>query len=181
MKKTFSLSLFLATLLVAISITPAKSQSSPPAKVSYHDVIGDNPDAEADIKLVTDYVNNLVNGDVDNAISVLTPGYKGYGPGPGDSTNVQQTADSWKKGNADQKNRKVGFVAETFNVKGGDLAGHWVSTWGNYSFTENGKDISFPYQYTAHVINGKIDQDRIYYDQLYILKTLGYTVTPPAK
>jgi ketosteroid isomerase-like protein len=181
MKKTFSLSLLLATLLVGIGITSAKAQSNNSAQMSYRDAIGDNPDAEADIKLVTDYINNLVNGDVDKATSMLGANYKGYGPGPDDSTNVQQTADTWKKSNEDQKDRKVSFVAETFNVKSGDLSGHWVSTWGNYHFTQNGKDVSFPYQYTAHVVNGKIDQDRIYYDQLYILKTLGYTVTPPAK
>jgi ketosteroid isomerase-like protein len=179
MKQRFSRSLLMATLLLAISITSAKAQTPASKQISYSDAIGDNPDAEADIKLVSDYVNNLVNGDVDKATSVLAANYKGYGPGPNDSTNVEQTAEGWKKGNANQTNRKVGFVPETFNVKAGDLAGHWVATWGSYSFTENGKDVSFPFQYTAHVKDGKIDQDRIYYDQLYILKTLGYTVTPP--
>ena len=64
-------------------------------------------------------------------------------------------------------------------MKTGDLKGNWVSLWGDYSFTQNGKDLKFPFQYTARVTKGKIDIDRIYYDRLYILQTLGYKVTPP--
>ena len=133
------------------------------------------------ITLVSDYVNKLVAGDVDKAISMLASNFKGYGPGPGDSSTVQMVADGWKHGDSVQLNRKDDFVSATFNVKSGDLAGHWVEMWGTYSFTENGKDVKFPYQYSAHVKNGKIDRDYIYYDQLYIVKALGYTVTPPAK
>ena len=51
--------------------------------------------------------------------------------------------------------------------------------WGTYSFTQNGKNISFPFQYTAKVANGRIVGDAIYYDNKYILETLGYKITPP--
>jgi ketosteroid isomerase-like protein len=56
-----------------------------------------------------------------------------------------------------------------------------VSTWGTYSFTENGKDVKVPFQFTARVKNGKINRSVVYYDQLAIMKTLGFTVTPPTK
>jgi hypothetical protein len=182
MKKLVTSNFLLSILVLAISITAAKAQKTPPTKaMHYADFVTANPNADADVKLVTDYVNNLIGGNIDKAMASVTSGYWGYGPGPGDSTNVQQTTDTWKQNYTTQQNRKVEFVAETFNVKMGDQAGHWVSTWGTYSFTENGKDVKFPYQYTAHVKNGKIDKDVIYYDQLYILKTLGYTVTPPGK
>jgi hypothetical protein len=130
---------------------------------------------------VSDYVHNLVSGDIDKATAVLASGFKGYGPSLNDSGDIQSVAAGWRHSDSVQQNRKVEFVSATFNVKSGDLAGHWVEMWGTYSFTEKGKDVKFPYQYSAHVKNGKIDMDYIYYDVLYILKALGYTVTPPSQ
>jgi len=66
-------------------------------------------------------------------------------------------------------------------VLSGNLKGEWVSVWGTYSFAQDGKNLSFPFQYTARVTDGKIDTDRVYYDRLYIFQTLGYKVTPPEK
>ena len=181
MKKTITNGFLLAILMLAIGFTSAKAQSPTAKQPRYKDIVGENPDAEADIKLVSDYVNKLVAGDVDKATSMLASNFIGYGPGPADSGNVQKVAEGWKYSDSVQQNRKVDFVAQTFNVKSGDLAGHWVAMWCTYSFTQNGKDVKFPYQYTARVKNGKINRDNIYYDQLYILKALGYTVTPPGK
>ena len=164
----------MVAMMMALCVTTVSAQS-------YNDMIGNNPNAEADIKIVSDYLTTLIdNGDVDKAASMLTTNFMGYGPGPQDSANLQITIDIWKKNVAVQENRKVNFVAETFNVKSGVLAGNWVSVWGNYSCSQNGKDLKFPFQYTAHVSNGKIDQDRVYYDQLYIIKALGYSITPPS-
>jgi ketosteroid isomerase-like protein len=181
MKKTISKGILLAILWLSIGFTSAKAQSATAKQFHYQDYVGENPDADADISLVSDYLKKLVGGDVDKATSMLATGFTGYGPGPGDSSNVHQVTEGWKHGDSVQLNRKNDFVAATFNVKSGDLAGHWVEVWGTYSFTENGKDVKFPYQYSAHVKNGKIDRDNIYYDQLYIVKALGFTVTPPAK
>lgn len=166
--------------MMVISVTSAKAQTAP-AQMQYADMVGENPSAEADIKVVSDYLNTLlVAGDVDKATSMLTSNFMDYGPGPEDSSDLQKTIDSWKENVTTQQNRKVDFVAETFNVKSGDQAGHWVATWGTYSFTQNGKDLKFPFQYTAHLTDGKIDKGVVYYDRLYIMQTLGYTVTPPS-
>lgn len=151
------------------------------AQSGYKDYVVENPDADADIKLVSDYVNMLIAGDVEKATSMLTSNYMAYGPGPADSANIQQTIDSWKENYARQTNRKIDFVPATFYVKSGEQEGHWVTTWGTYSFTQEGKDIKLPYQYTAHVKDGKIDKDVIYFDRLQILQTLGFTITPPSK
>ena len=178
MKKSITKGLLLAILLCPIALTTAHAQAKPP---TYRDMVGDNPNAEADIKLVTDYVHALAAGEIDKAMTMLAPDYKGRGPGPEDSADVQKTAASWKTNMTTQKDSKASFVAETFNVKSGENAGHWVATWGSYTFTQDGKTVSFPYQYTAHIKNGKIDRDAVYYDQSYIMKTLGFTITPPAK
>ena len=180
MKKTIKTGILMAALILAACVPSAKAQTSSSAP-SYSDMVGQNPDAEADIKVVSDYLNTLIiAGDVDKATSMLTSNFMGYGPGPEDSADLQKTIDTWKQNVTTQQNRKVGFVQETFNVKSGEQAGHWVSVWGSYSCTQNGKDLKFPFQYTAHVTNGKIDKDLVYYDQLYIVKALGYTVTPPS-
>ncbi len=180
MKKAITTGILMATLIVAACVPSAKRQSTS-SEVHYADMVGDNPDAEADIKVVSGYLNTLiVAGDVDKATSMLTSDFMDYGPGPEDSANLQKTIDTWKQNVTNQQNRKVDFVAETFNVKSGEQAGHWVSVWGSYSCTQNGKSLKFPFQYTAHVTNGKIDKDLVYYDQLYIVKALGYTVTAPS-
>lgn len=181
MKQPTTKGFSLAILILSIGFVSAKAQPTTTKTPVYKDFVGENPNADADIKLVSDYVHNLVAGEVDKATSMLASNYKGYGPGPGDSSTVQTVNAGWKQSDSLQLNRKDDFVTATFNVKSGDLAGHWVEMWGTYSFTENGKDVKFPYQYSAHLKDGKIDRDYLYYDRLYILTTLGYTLTPPAK
>lgn len=179
MKKTIKPGQLFTALLLTVLTTTTHAQSTPDAQPRYKDVVVENPNAEADMKVVGDYVNSLVSGDLDKAKPLTTANYKGYGPSPADSATNEQTMAGWQQSYKTQSNRKVAFVQQTFEVKAGDLQGHWVSVWGDYSCTENGKDIKFPFQYTAHVTNGKIDTDRIYYDRLYIMQTLGYKLTPP--
>jgi len=179
MKKTIQLSLIFAALLLTVLATTTQAQSTPSSNPRYKDVVVENPNAEADMKLVSDYVNSLVSGDTVKAKTLMASSYKGYGPSVADSANREQTISGWQQNYKKQSNRKVGFVTQTFRVKSGDLQGDWVSVWGDYSFTENGKDIKFPFQYTARVTKRKIDTDRIYYDRLYIFQALGFKVTPP--
>jgi len=81
--------------------------------------------------------------------------------------------------NKTRTNQKVSFLNTTFRVKTGRTQGDWVSLWGDYNFTEKGKDISLPFQFTARVTDGKIADSRIYYDRLYPLQIFGYKVTAP--
>jgi predicted SnoaL-like aldol condensation-catalyzing enzyme len=179
MKKTIKTNLFFVALLLTIVATTTQAQLSPSSQPRYKDMILENPDAEADIKVVSDFVNSVVSGDLDKAKSLLSANYKGHGPALTDSVTSEQTISAWKENYKMQSNRKVGFVAETFRVASGNLKGDWVAVWGDYSFTQGDKNLSFPFQYTARVANAKIDTDRIYYDRLSVLQTLGYTLTPP--
>ena len=179
MKKTTKPALLFAALFLFVSLNALKAQTSTP-QPGYGDMVVANPNAEKDIKLVSDYVNALTSGDLDKAKSLATDNYVGYGPAPTDSATIDQTISGWKENSTRQSNRTINFVPATFKVTSGDNQGEWVSLWGEYSFTENGKDVKFPFQYTAHVTDGKIDKDLIYYDRLYIMQTLGYTLTPPA-
>lgn len=179
MKSTIKAGLMLAVLLPAFAVTKTRAQS---ADKPYHqkDMVADNPTADADIKTVSNYTNWIVAGEIDKANSLLAGNFKGYGPGPADSANMEQATKQWQENYKMQSDRKVGFVAQTFYVKSGNLSGKWVSTWGEYTFTESGKTITLPYMCSYHITNGKIDMTRIYYDRLAIVTSLGYTLTAPA-
>ena len=179
MKKLIKSALLLASFATQVFVTIVHAQTAPATPPRYKDVVADNPNAEADMKVVGDFVNALTNADLDKAKSLLADKYKGYGPSPLDSSTAEQTLTGWKENYKVQMNRKVSFVTQTFKVLLGDLKGSWVSVWGDYSFTQGGKNVSFPFQYTARVTNGKIDTDRIYYDRMFVMQTLGFTVTPP--
>jgi ketosteroid isomerase-like protein len=181
MKKSIKVSLLIAAFLLTALSTRAQAQSVSTPQIRYKDRATENPNADADIKIVGDFLNSIVSGDLNKAKSLLTETFKGYGPSPADSSTAEETISSWKENYLTQSNRKVGFVTSTFQVLSGNLKGEWVSVWGNYSFTQDGKNLSFPFQYTARVTDGKIDTDIVYYDRLYILQTLGYKVTPPEK
>lgn len=148
-------------------------------ELNYKDNVVENPEAESDIKVVNDYVNALINNELAKAEKLLAEKYIGLGPSANDSITKQETINSWKESHKVRSNQKVSFVSQTFRVLQGDLKGDWVSQWGNYSFTQNGKNVKLPYQFTALISNGKIDRSSIYFDNLAVLLALGFEVTPP--
>ena len=170
MKKTSLFFLGLGILILSLINTNATAQSGTP---KYKEVLGENPNADADVKAVTDYLNAVVAGDISKVKNVLSPDFKGYGPGPLDSVDAAKEVASWEQAYKDQQNRKFNFVCQTFRVLQGDLKGTWVSVWGDYSFSMNGKTATFPVQLTAKVNKGKIEVIRTYYDRLYIMETMG--------
>lgn len=172
--KTFSLVIMVAILSLFFStISMSQTQSA------YKDVVVQNPNAEADMKLVGDYVRSLVSGDLDKAKSLMDPSYIGRGPSRIDSANVEKTITNWQANYKTQTDRKVTFVTNTHKVLSGGYKGVWVSLWGNYTFTQAGKTISLPFQLTAKVEDGKILSSIIYFDNLYVATELGFKLTPP--
>lgn len=180
MKQPITATLFSAALLGAAAHLPAQAQTKPAPQPRYAQQVSDNPTAEADIQTVGTYMNLLVAGNTDKASQLVADTYRGYGPGVADSVNRDQTIAGWQQNYKTQLNRKLRLEGQTtFRVKTGPLQGNWVASWGQYSFTQNGKTIRLPIQYTAHLTKGKIDLDRIYYDNLSVVRALGYKVTPP--
>ena len=169
---------FLSTLAIVIALfsvtTPCQAQTP-----AYKDNIIQNPNAEADIKVVGDYVKALVSGDLDKAKSLLAPNFMGRGPSSLDSANTEKTMTNWQANYKVQSDRKVGFVTQSHKVLSGNYKGTWVSLWGTYTFTQMEKTISIPFQYTAKVADGKIVRDTIYFDNLSVVRQLGYKLTPP--
>ena len=178
--KTKTLVLFSMMFLFLISLSvKSQSQSAQSSQMRYKDRAAENPNADADIKVVENFLNSLISGDLDKAKSQLASNFKGYGPAPADSVNAMQTINNWKENYTKQSDRKVDFVTNSLRVLTGIHKGDWVLVWGTYSFTQNSKSIALPFQYTARVVNGKIDTDITYYDRLYVMETLGYKLTPP--
>jgi ketosteroid isomerase-like protein len=176
--KTFVLTSMMFLFLILLSVT-SQAQSAKTSQMHYKDRAAENPNADADIKIVENFLNSLISGDLDKAKSQLASNYIGYGPTPADSVNAEQTISNWKENYTMQMNRKLDFATNSLRVLTGIHKGDWVLVWGTYSFTQNSKDVSFPFQYTARVSNGKIEADITYYDRLYIMETLGYKLTPP--
>lgn len=171
-------SFFLSSMVAIFSLffsTIIMSQTQPANK----DVVVQNPNAEADMKLVGDYVRSLVSGDLDKAKSLMDPNYIGRGPSRIDSANVEKTLSNWRANYKTQTDRKVTFVTNTHKVLSGGFKGVWVSLWGNYTFTQAGKTITFPFQLTSKVADEKIMSSIIYFDNLYVATQLGFKLTPP--
>ena len=179
MKKIIKLSLLLTALLIFTLTLNVQAQTTPADQSTYKDWIAENPNADADIKIVRDYLNAIAEGDLDKVANLLADEYKGYGPSPVDSTTKELTITRWKENYTTQKNRKIGFVNVTYRVLKGFHKGDHVTVWGTYSFSINDKNIDLPFQFTAKVSNGKLVSSMIYFDNWHIYKTLGYTLTPP--
>ncbi|WP_452221952.1 hypothetical protein [Lacinutrix salivirga] len=167
------------TLLLLCLIIGSQFTFSQEKAPSYKDIVGENPKADTDIKVVSDYVNALVGNDMSKAEKLLSDIYIGYGPALNDSITKKETIKSWTEIHQVRSNEKVNFVSATIRVKQGEYKGDWVYQWGTYSFTQNGKDIQMPYQLTVFVNNGKIEKSTIYYDDLSVAKALGYQLVPP--
>lgn len=168
-------------MAVSAANLTAQAQTKPAAPARYTDLIGDNPTTEADIQTVTDYLNFLIAGNTDKARLLLADTYRGYGPAATDSATRDQEMALWQQRYKMQLNRKLRLEGQTaFRVKSGRLQGNWVATWGVYTYTQGGKTIQAPCQLTAHVTKGKIDLDRVYFDNLSIAQALGYKLTPSA-
>ena len=85
MKMIVKLSLHFASLFLIVFAMSTQAQF--PSQLRYKDVVGENPNAEADIKVVSDYINSLVSGNLDKAITYLADSFKGFGPSASDSAN----------------------------------------------------------------------------------------------
>ncbi|MEO9022149.1 MAG: hypothetical protein ABI237_07285 [Ginsengibacter sp.] len=145
MKKTIKRSMLLASLLLTVFTTTIQAQSQKASKPHYKDMVMENPNAEADIQVVSDFVNSLVSGNIATAKAKLAKNYMGYGPSSADSATGDQTIKTWEQDYKTQSNRKVDFVAESFRVKSGALKGNCVSLWGDSVLHKMVKTSNFLY------------------------------------
>ena len=169
------------TLLVACLLTYAASAQTQKAP-RQSDVVTFGPNADRDIALVTQYAKDITAGNTEQARRQLAANYRSYGPGAHDSANAEQWLAMWSERYKMQQDRKMTVHASlSTQVKEGPLKGDWVMLWFDYSAlsVKEGKTITVPVQLTVKVDNGKVVQERIYYDGLSPLISLGWTAAPP--
>lgn len=185
MKKVNGSFLFFAALLITIFGTSGCDQTTTnlvdtetvkDTVLKYKDFIGENPNAEADMKVVSDFVNACVNEDTIKAKSLLDANYLGFGPSINDSATALEEINAWKENYKIHSARKVSFITQTYRVLVGDRKGDWVSLMGDYSCTLNEKKMKMPFQLTARLLDGKIVGAITYWDKKYLSETLGYNL-----
>lgn len=185
MKKVTGSILFFAALLITIFGTSGCDQTTTnvldtetvkDTVLKYKDFIGENPNAEADMKVVSDFVNACVNEDTIKAKSLLDANYLGFGPSINDSATALEEINAWKENYKIHSARKVSFITQTYRVLVGDRKGDWVSLMGDYSCTLNEKKMKMPFQLTARLLDGKIVGAITYWDKKYLSETLGYNL-----
>ncbi|MBV1923489.1 MAG: nuclear transport factor 2 family protein [Flavobacteriaceae bacterium] len=183
MKKINSLSIFV-TLACVICLTTfsckdAETKEEAPAveeKARAYDI---SSNEDANIKLVSEFIDALITNKQDKVRSLVTDDFMDYGPSQKDSMNIDQLTYAWTAIDSLRSNQDAGvFVATALVVNEGDLAGEWVNVWGTYTAKENssGYEYSAPWHRVFKVNDDKISFSRAWFDNLAISLDLGTVV-----
>jgi hypothetical protein len=157
-------------VLVIAAFTPALQAQTQP---QYKDLVAESPSTDADIKVVIDYFNALLVGDLATVKSLMAENYMSYGPNITDSRDAQKELLAWAENYKTQTNRKIEFVSLYFKVEPGDYSANWVNLSGIYSCDIDGINMAIPVQITSLVENGKINKQLIYFDNLELVQDSG--------
>lgn len=181
MKKTI---LQLSSLLLLFIFASESLHAQEDHVSNLNDKFAFNPNADRDVNMVTDFMQAfLVDKDFDKARQYFKPDAIDYGPGYGDSANVDQMIQMQQKLDSTVTDWNIQyFVKFSVSVKEGDQQGDWVLLWGNVSSTnKSGKTITVPFNSVFKIEDEKIAMEVDYYDNMSIVKQLGYTITPPTE
>ena len=159
---------------LALAVVLCIGQITIAQEMNFNEVVTQNPTAEEDLKVVADYLDALVNNNLDKAKGLLADDFSGSGPSDGDTETKEEVIENWTQIHKLRTNQNNDYVVNTWRVLSGEYEGDWVSIWGTYSYTENDTDIKLPYHLTAKVEDGKIQNSIIYYNSLAVAKKMGY-------
>jgi ketosteroid isomerase-like protein len=163
-------------ILLGLLLLPMLAQSQPPAAR-----LQPNSNAEADIRLVTTYLNHLAKGHIEAAGQLLAADFKSIGPGYSDTSDRDQILQSCAYNQrlfADQQY----VIQDSSSVVcvSGDDQGVWVYHQGVWNArdnrTENLWPLSKPFHNLARVKDGKIVENRITFVNDQIFYDLGFLV-----
>lgn len=169
----------LKTLSIALILFIGQVTSA--QESSFNDRVTQNPNADKDLQVVSDYLDAIVNNKLEKAKSLLADNFVLNGPSDGDTETKAEVISNWEETHKVRTNQENEFVVNTWRVLEGEYLGDWVSVWGTYSFTENSQDIKLPYHLTAKVADGKIQNAIIYYNNLAVARKMGYELTQTQK
>jgi len=135
-------------------------------------------------EIAQNYVQNLKDGNLSDMDKLLHQDAMIYGLGGGlDSLNVAQHKEYYSTALAAYKYKVERDLYLPVKVTNNWNEGEWVLTWGTNYITDKqtGKLSTVPYHIAFLVAEGKITGIFYYYDSLNVIKSLGYSVTPPAE
>ena len=146
----------------------------------------DFENAEANVAVVSNYVNAVQNEDLETMIAQLADDAKIYGlsGGPTNVMNPSQLSDYYKESFATSTHSiDANTSYAPIKVTGGINEGEWVMVWttDTISSKETGQEIAIPAQVTCVVEDSKITMMAHYYDQLNVMTSMGYTLQPPTE
>jgi hypothetical protein len=185
MKHMKNLTRFGVLLLIISTIFYAcqpKTELVPsPVEVAPYEV---SPDAEANLKIVHEYMDALLTNDQEKLNSLVGEGFMSYGPARKDSSNIEEIASVWAGIAKLRSNQDLGVSAMTaLRVNEGLFVGDWVHLWGNYTATLNDGDYTFdvPWHSAYFIKDNKIVLTRTWYDSLAIALDLGAVTSVEVK
>ncbi|HEV7348974.1 nuclear transport factor 2 family protein [Telluribacter sp.] len=147
----------------------------------HNDLVGLSPNADKNVQLLDSYLDDLMLGNFNRAESYLSPDYAEFGPGAGESMNVQQLTESWERAAHNRTEQNISNRSTiSLKAKAGPEPGDWVMSRGIYNWRERkgGPLMSVPFQVTALVDKGKLKNAYLYYDRPSAQDRLGYSVLP---
>lgn len=139
------------------------------------------PDAEIDLATAKATVKAYEEGNWEALRTNLKEDAKIYGLGNFDTLTVDQSISYWKKGMEtatpilDEDGTWLGV-----SIPEGPKKGDWILHWGINTLTyKNGEVISFPFHIALKMEDHKISKSYFYYDNMKIIRELGYALSPP--
>lgn len=120
-------------------------------------------------------------GDWEGLRSHLQDNAMVYGLGHYDSLTVDQTISYWSDG----RKNAVPLLSDNgtwLNISQaqGEQKGEWVYHWGNNTISyENGESVTFPFHIALKMLNHKVIEAHFYYDNMKIIRAMGYALSPP--
>lgn len=136
--------------------------------------------AEADMKTAKATVTAYEEQNWEQLRSYLSANASIFGLASFDSLNVEETINYWAKGS---ETAIPSLKKETWlgvSVPTGPKKGNWVYTWGiNTLKYPSGASITFPYHLALKINNSKVEEAHFYYDNMKIIREMGYAISPP--
>lgn len=161
-------------VLLVICAVPLKAQPGEPNVKSDDSVSTNLTTAKATMEAYE-------TGDWETLRSYLQENARIYGLGNFDSLTVDETINYWSAGREDA----APILADNgtwLNAKQpeGPQKGDWVYHWGTNTISyENGESVTFPYHIALKMQNNKIVEAHFYYDNMKIIRAMGYALSPP--
>lgn len=171
--------LIISTIFCACQ--PKTELASSPVEVAAYEK---SPDAEANLKIVNEYMDALLTNDQEKLKSFVGEGFMGYGPSRKDSSNIEEIASVWAGISKLRSNQDLGISGMTaLRVNEGQYVGEWVQLWGNYTATLNdgGYAYDVPWHSNFFIKDNKIVWTRTWYDSLETALDLGAVTSVEVK